>query len=314
MATCPICHSTGQKSSLCKVSFTYGSEFDLLECDRCKGIYYSPIPSTEKFIEFYLGGGYQFDRWKQEQKAIKLIKQLQKHVQHGRFLDVGCATGYLLDGIARHSSWDVYGVELSEKPVRFAREMLKLENVVQGDLLEVKYPDEYFSCVHIGDVLEHVPDPVALLKECRRILKMDGVLWLRVPNGYNDSRSLVRAYQEHGILGRHAAGHIYFFQKKTFAYMFEAAGFSVLESETKNFKAGIRNMGWLPMPRNWAKGMQASPPIAHEDDPPIPLITKKRYPDIYYRYRHWKGDWMKIKGVHDFGQDLRFLLVPKNDE
>ena len=66
MKPCPICQSEKEKTSLCKVSFTYQTEFDLSECPDCHVIYCNPIPTTQQFIDFYSIGGYESNRWKLE--------------------------------------------------------------------------------------------------------------------------------------------------------------------------------------------------------------------------------------------------------
>jgi ubiquinone/menaquinone biosynthesis C-methylase UbiE len=309
MDSCPICHSSKNKTTLCKVSFTHNTEYDLSECPECRVIYCNPTPTTEQFIDFYSIGGYEFDRWKQEAKAKSYIRKLQKKQTSGKFLDVGCATGYLINGIARHSTWEVYGVELSENPARFARDVLGLKNITHGDLFSAAYPDSFFDCINISDVLEHVPDPVAFLTECRRVLKPDGIVMLGVPNGYNDSRGLIRYYNTYKEAGCHASGHIFFFQEETFKFLFDAVGFTISEAETLGIKNGLRNIGRLPAKRHWMNFYRPhkEKEIAVESE--IKLITRKKYPDIYYQYRYLKHGWFSLKGIHNFGLDINFTLI-----
>ena len=116
----------------------------------------------------------------------------------GRLLDVGCATGWLLDH-ARARGWQAQGVELSEPAVRFARER-GLE-VHHGDLLDARFPASSFDLVYMGDVLEHVPDCRATLAEVARVLKPGGHLYLRGPiTTHSLARSL--ALWGYGLLGR----------------------------------------------------------------------------------------------------------------
>lgn len=309
MESCPICHSKKTKAVLTKVSFTYKTEFDLSECPDCHVIYFNPTPTTEQFIDFYSIGGYEFNRWKQESKAESYIRKLNKKQKSGKFLDIGCATGYMINKISQDSDWDVYGVELSEKPASFARNELNLKNVTHGDLFSASYPDSLFDCINISDVLEHVPSPVAFLTECRRILKPDGVVMLGVPNGYNDSRGLIRYYNKYGEAGSHASGHIFFFQEKTFEVLFGSVGFDVVEAETVGIKNGLRNIGILPQKTGWQEFYRPHKVKEVPVESEIKLVSKKKYPDIYYRYRYLKHGWFSIKGVHNFGLDLNFVLT-----
>ena len=54
--------------------------------------------------------------------------------------------------------------------------------VQQGSLTDAKFPDNHFDAVHSAHVIEHVYDPVAMLKECFRVLKPGGKLVILTPN------------------------------------------------------------------------------------------------------------------------------------
>jgi len=96
-----------------------------------------------------------------------------------RVLDVGCGSGVLL---ARMKSldWEVEGVEVDPGGVAAAR--ARGVTVHQGQLADAKFPDNHFDAVHSAHVIEHVHDPVALLRECFRILKPGGKLVILTPN------------------------------------------------------------------------------------------------------------------------------------
>jgi 2-polyprenyl-3-methyl-5-hydroxy-6-metoxy-1,4-benzoquinol methylase len=66
-----------------------------------------------------------------------------------------------------------------------AREKFGL-NVTTGYLDEARFPTRFFDVVTMLDVIEHVTDPLNLLCEVHRILKNDGILLIKTPNGeYN---------------------------------------------------------------------------------------------------------------------------------
>jgi len=216
----------------------------------------------------------------------------------------------MINKISLDSDWEVYGVELSKRPAEFARDVLKLKNVVHGDLFSASYPEHFFDCINISDVLEHVPDPVALLNECHRILKPDGIIMLGVPNGYNDSRGLIDYYNKYKEGGCHNSGHIFFFQKPTFEFLFKKTGFKAVKAETVALKNGLRNLGLLPRKRNWADFYRPRQQKEVATDFVIELITRKKYPDFYYRYRYMKHGWFALPGIHNFGLDINFILMP----
>ena len=313
MESCPICQSKKNKISLCKVSFTYKTEFDLSECPDCHVIYYNPTPSTEQLIDFYSTEGYEFNRWRLESKAESYVKKLNKKQSSGKFLDIGCATGYMINKIDKISDWEVYGIELSKNPANFARDVLMLKNITHGDLFSANYPNDFFDCINISDVLEHVPNPIALLEECHRIIKPDGIIMLGVPNGYNDSRGLIRYYNKNKEAGCHASGHIFFFQKPTFELIFKNTGFDIAKTETVGIKNGLRNIGMLPKKSNWQEFYRPRNKKEIVAEPEIKLITRKKYPDFYYRFHYLKHTWFSLRGFYNFGLNINFILTPSRD-
>jgi ubiquinone/menaquinone biosynthesis C-methylase UbiE len=76
--------------------------------------------------------------------------------------------------------WDVEGVEVDPEAVEAGKR--RGVPVRLGTLQDQKFPDNHFDAVHSAHVIEHVYDPVALLTECRRILKPSGTLVILTPN------------------------------------------------------------------------------------------------------------------------------------
>jgi SAM-dependent methyltransferase len=99
--------------------------------------------------------------------------------QGRRLLDVGSGSGdFLLRMRAR--GWNVLGVE--PDPVAAAAARDKDLDVRDGMLADAEFPDDTFDAIVLSHVIEHVHDPVALLRECGRVLRPGGVLVLMTPN------------------------------------------------------------------------------------------------------------------------------------
>lgn len=91
-------------------------------------------------------------------------------------LDVGAGTGWL----AAHFA-DYTGVEMSPEAVQEAQAAGR--NVVRGDLRDgLAFEDASFDGVIAKDVLEHVDDPAALVRELRRVLRPGGVVFASSPD------------------------------------------------------------------------------------------------------------------------------------
>ena len=95
-----------------------------------------------------------------------------------RILDVGCGTGANLKMLRAHGSAE--GVDISPQAVEFCRER-GLDSVKLGAAEELPYENDSFDLVTALDVIEHLDDDVAGLREMRRVLRRDGRVLLFVP-------------------------------------------------------------------------------------------------------------------------------------
>lgn len=95
-----------------------------------------------------------------------------------RILDVGCGTGANLLMLSKYG--DAEGVDVSEDALAFCRER-GLENVKLGAAEQLPYDDDTFDLVTALDVVEHLDDDLAGLREMRRVLRPGGRVLLFVP-------------------------------------------------------------------------------------------------------------------------------------
>jgi len=146
-----------------------------------------------------------------------------------RYLDVGCSSGALLRSALRHG-FDAEGVEPAAQAAEFAKSTgLK---VFHGYLEEARFPASSFDAVTLMEVIEHLPDPSALLREVWRILKPNGVLVVGTGNGASWTVRLVGARWGYFQVAEHG-GHISFFNPLSLAILARRCGFDVERSETR---------------------------------------------------------------------------------
>jgi 2-polyprenyl-3-methyl-5-hydroxy-6-metoxy-1,4-benzoquinol methylase len=152
-------------------------------------------------------------------------------VRPGRVLDVGCGDGSLLVRL-RDMGWQVEGQETDANAAAVAQRNHGL-TVHVGMLDQLHLPPHSFDAVTLSHVIEHVYDPIALLAECRRLLKPGGHLVALTPN--IDSFG-------HAHFGRHWVAldpprHLYLFSRTTLAQVAQRAGFTQVTVSTNAVRA-----------------------------------------------------------------------------
>jgi SAM-dependent methyltransferase len=95
-----------------------------------------------------------------------------------RILDVGCGAGGMLGPLSRFGA--VSGVDTSPELVEFCRSR-GFAGVEVGSVYELPGPDGGFDVITLMDTIEHVPDELRGLRECRRALSAGGLLFVSVP-------------------------------------------------------------------------------------------------------------------------------------
>lgn len=111
---------------------------------------------------------------------------LLPHLRPGlRILDVGCGPGTITAGLARIVGEDgeVLGVDLSADVIELARQSaapadgnLRFE---VHDVMDLDVPDASYDVVHAHQVLQHLQDPVAALREMHRVTRPGGLVAVR---------------------------------------------------------------------------------------------------------------------------------------
>jgi 2-polyprenyl-3-methyl-5-hydroxy-6-metoxy-1,4-benzoquinol methylase len=143
----------------------------------------------------------------------------------GRLLDVGCGDGTDLAQL-RDLGWQAEGVEVDREAVKVARD--RGLTVHQGTLDGQRFPSDSFDVVTMSHVVEHLHDPEAVLRECRRILKPGGSLIVATPNVRG---MLHRKYRQHW-LALDPPRHLLLFSQIALASVARAAGFAQVHTRS----------------------------------------------------------------------------------
>ena len=108
----------------------------------------------------------------------RIIQNLKSKIQNPKILDVGCGTGANLEMLAEFG--EASGVDVSHEALEFCR-LRGLENVRHGLAENLPFADASFDLATALDVIEHLDNDLAGLKEMRRVLKKDGRALIFVP-------------------------------------------------------------------------------------------------------------------------------------
>ncbi len=147
--------------------------------------------------------------------------------ESGRLLDLGCGNGSYLynikqDWLVGKKIIDCFGVDIDRKALKYALEGgLKVK---EGTLTSVAFPDDYFDIVRIGHTLEHISDPLGVLKEVFRITKQRGKVIIEIPNFDSIGCKLLKDKWA----GIDAPRHYFHFSPETLKKMLEICGFQCI--------------------------------------------------------------------------------------
>jgi len=163
-----------------------------------------PLPSEEELENYYANSYYQnphgtyqssYSEIESTQRKLRIeliyqavIYNLKSDTNNqNKILDLGCGEGFLLSHF-KDAGWKVLGLDFSDEGVRKQNPKL-IKDIVKGNVykeLEVLLKtDENYDVIYLGNILEHVIDPLALVTKCSDLLSVGGLLVITVPNDFS---------------------------------------------------------------------------------------------------------------------------------
>jgi SAM-dependent methyltransferase len=218
--------------------------FDVIDCEICKFKHIIPIPTPEELMQVYQDDYYKTEKPLYIERVCEDIEwwntvfadkydtfEQYLPAQRRRILDVGSGPGIFL-AYGKQRGWQTVGIEPSKQAAKYSREELKLEII--EDFLSENNVDQLgkYDVVHMSTVLEHIPDPRAMVKLAYKLLADKGIICISVPNDYSPFQQVARDVCGLNPWWVAPPHHINYFDRKSLETLLKDCGFNVLLSET----------------------------------------------------------------------------------
>ena len=257
---CPCCGDAKRKL----VHSYKGINF--YQCYLCSIEYASPRLSESDMLNLYQGEewrniedyqNWKYDAWlKKRDKTFYLVNEnlnlVAKFLPQGSsLLDVGSDIGLTI----RHLNENNFlseGVEVSEVATKIANDFVNAPTT-NSDLKSFENSKEYDGLL-LRAVLEHLYDPIDVLKDCENKIKKNGLIFIDVPHYKGISTRFKKFLHTIGVKKNYKhfgfPAHLYAFDKKSLTMMLLKSGFEAIHFESwpktlTTGKVNLLNQSWV---------------------------------------------------------------------
>ncbi|NNE67570.1 MAG: class I SAM-dependent methyltransferase [Pyrinomonadaceae bacterium] len=255
-AQCCLCETEDSEKVAGGEDFEYRTSddnFAVSQCQQCGLVYLNPRPALSEFEKIYPATYHAFEfsqkefgfvyKVRKRLEARRLLSWCKNLSKDARILDVGCGDGFHL-GLLKEfgeKGWKLEGVDLDPRAVDIGRKAGL--NIHQGSLDTVRLPESAYDLIILVQTVEHVAEPVELLRRIRLLLRPGGRLVVVTDNtGSLDFQLFRKRYWG----GYHFPRHWYLFNPSTMKKLALSAGFSV-----ENISTQVSPVNWTYSIHNW---------------------------------------------------------------
>ncbi len=222
MCNCYLCGSTD--AEIIHRGTRDNPKIDVMKCNRCGLVYLSE--SMHEIDDFYkysgMWGGKQVPiealRNETYEDDYRRFKEIRRITENRVVLDFGCGFGGFLKLVS--NSEKKYGIELEDVP----REVINREGICCFSSIEDAEAnmEEKADVITLFHVLEHLKDPIDILKRLRKMKKPGGRIIIEVPNADDALLSLYDCKEFADFT--YWSPHLYLFTNETLRAVAEKAG------------------------------------------------------------------------------------------
>lgn len=226
--------------------------FQVVRCETCGLIRTEPRPTRETIRRYY-PSDYRAYRVEESSRRIpqivdRRVSPMPPVAPPGRLLEIGPSIGdFLLQ--ASDAGWQVTGVEFDEHAAAVAAARSGAR-VLVGAVEDVDFPPNSFEIICAWQVIEHLHDPVSVLRRCRQWLVPGGWLTIGVP----DAGSWAFRVFGNTWFPLDLPRHLYHFSESTCRAMFEACGFVDIQAvRPRTVHDTLMSLSDLAETRGWIR-------------------------------------------------------------
>jgi 2-polyprenyl-3-methyl-5-hydroxy-6-metoxy-1,4-benzoquinol methylase len=239
---CPLCqhgpHTTYSQGYDYELE-TCDNLWTFVQCSSCSFVFLNPRPALTELSTIYPSHYYSYDmsqklpwfilKGKEILDRLKLGSILN-HAQHIKsYLDIGCGDGRYLRTVEASkniSKENLYGLELDDHVVSELKKQgyqAFCERIENAPSLDQKK----FDLITMFHVIEHVEDPLVVIRNIKNLLNSKGILVIETPNINSlDAKIFKKTYWG----GYHIPRHWHLFSDQTLKQLLQQEGFDILKA------------------------------------------------------------------------------------
>jgi 2-polyprenyl-3-methyl-5-hydroxy-6-metoxy-1,4-benzoquinol methylase len=235
---CPVCEGQSHiyYGRMYDDRYGYPGGFDLLQCTKCSHRFllnsFSPLDISNQYSNYYPRKSFSIDAFKPLKRVEGFAGWLAGDYRaysvvppNVTVLDIGCG---FCESLAYHASrgCDVYGVEADENSRKVADKFgFKLHI---GQFSPHLFSSVSFDYITMDQVIEHMKDPIEILRGAAQILKPGGKVAITTPN----SKGFGAAFFGRKWINWHVPYHLQHYSRASLRMAATAAGLKLKKMRT----------------------------------------------------------------------------------
>jgi 2-polyprenyl-3-methyl-5-hydroxy-6-metoxy-1,4-benzoquinol methylase len=208
----------------------------LLRCNKCSLLMTAVNPTINDRRKFNLKyynkayiKNYLINKERITDVFLKRTREIEAILPGGKLLDIGCGAGFFIQTLflKGKNKWETYGIDINKSLISHAMRS-KAGKFFCAPINTRLFPDNYFDCITLFDVIEHDVKLNNNLKNINRMLRVNGLLVIQVPNYKSIMAKLTKTNWDWWSI----PDHVVHFSPLTIRRALENNGFMILRKIT----------------------------------------------------------------------------------